>query len=294
MIGHPNPRPLLVSLAAALLLSLAAATLLRLLPWGRSLSSADLNSPLELLLQVSGQNASEPQRIAPPPPRPAYWISPLQGLCPALDRSLQRRLLQLQAKILQRTTLRRIDPSNYGQRYRLDGFGNPVDPTPKVIVLHETVYGLSSALNTFATAHANDADQVSYHSLVGLDGELVRVVDPDDRAFGAGFSAFNNQWVISNPKLGGSVNNFALHLSLETPLDGENEGAAHSGYTDVQYDTMALELSHWMRRYRISPEHITTHQHVDLGGERADPRSFDWSQLAVRLKALGVICTQRR
>jgi N-acetyl-anhydromuramyl-L-alanine amidase AmpD len=45
-----------------------------------------------------------------------------------------------------------------------------------------------------------------------------------------------------------------------------------------------------MERYAIPPEHITTHRHVDLGLERADPRSFDWQKLQIRLAALGFLC----
>ena len=239
-----HSKPLLASLAAAALLSLSGLALFRIHPWSASRATADSNGVLDLLMQVSSQHVSEPDRVAPPPPSHASWMSPLRGQCPALDLSLRHRLLQLQARIRGRTPLRRIDPSNFGTRFRLDAYGTPVDPTPKVIVLHETVYGLSSALNTFKTNHVDDSDQVSYHSLVGLDGELVRVVDPRLRAFGAGYSAFNHQWVITNPKVGGSINNFALHLSLETPEDGENEAAEHSGYTQAQYDTMEIGRAH--------------------------------------------------
>lgn len=288
-----HSRPILLSLAGAVLLAAAGLALFRGLPWSPSQAPAESNNVLDLLLQTSGQRVSEPEPVAPAPPRQASWASPLQGQCPALDSAVQARLLRLQSRIHRNTPLQRIDPSNFGQRYRLDAFGSPIDPTPKVIVLHETVYGLSSALNTFKTPHADDADQVSYHSLIGLDGELVRVVDPRLRAFGAGYSAFNNEWVITNPKVGGSINNFALHLSLETPEDGENEAAGHSGYTQAQYDTMAIELSQWMRRFSIPVEHITTHRHVDLGGERADPRSLDWNELAVRFRALGLLCGGR-
>jgi N-acetyl-anhydromuramyl-L-alanine amidase AmpD len=49
-------------------------------------------------------------------------------------------------------------------------------------------------------------------------------------------------------------------------------------------------LADWMRRFDIPADHITTHRHVDLGLERADPRSFDWKALQVRLAALGVLC----
>jgi N-acetyl-anhydromuramyl-L-alanine amidase AmpD len=126
--------------------------------------------------------------------------------------------------------------------------------------------------------------------LIGEDGRIIQALDPAKRAFGAGYSAFDGEWVITNPKVGGSINNFALHLSLETPLDGENNALGHSGYSQAQYDAMALVLAHWMRRYNISAENITTHRHVDLGGERADPRSFNWNELKERLIALGVLC----
>ena len=37
----------------------------------------------------------------------------------------------------------------------------------------------------------------------------------------------------------------------------------------------------------LPPAAITTHRHVDMGGERSDPRSFDWSALQRRLASLG-------
>jgi N-acetyl-anhydromuramyl-L-alanine amidase AmpD len=183
-----------------------------------------------------------------------------------------------------------VDPTNFGERFRRDAFGRAVDPTPRLVVLHETVYGLRSAIHTFTTAHPNDEDQVSYHALIGEDGEVVQLLDPSKRAFGAGNSAFNGQWVVTNPKVGGSVNNFALHVSLETPLDGENDNAGHSGYSSAQYDSLAALLADWMGRYPITLETITTHRAVDLGGERSDPRSFNWQALQERLQNLGLLC----
>jgi N-acetyl-anhydromuramyl-L-alanine amidase AmpD len=183
-----------------------------------------------------------------------------------------------------------IHPTNFGERFNRDAYGNPVDPTPQLVVLHETVYGIGSAINTFVTPHPRDEDQVSYHSLIGGDGSVVQVLDPSKRAFGAGNSAFNGRWVVTNSKVGGSINNFALHISLETPLDGEDDGPAHSGYTSAQYDALAALLAGWMQRFPIPPSHITTHRAVDLGGERADPRSFRWSELQTRLQNLGLLC----
>jgi N-acetyl-anhydromuramyl-L-alanine amidase AmpD len=227
---------------------------------------------------------------APAPPQQSTWISPLSRQCGVQDRTLRQRLQALQRDLPSRTRRVSIDPSNYGERTTRDAYGNNVDTTPSLVVLHETVYGIGSAINTFTTHHPHDQDQVSYHLLIGEDGQVVETLDPSKRAFGAGYSAFKGRWDVTNPNMDGSVNNFALHLSLETPLDGEDADSAHSGYSSLQYDALAVVLANWMRQYRIPFDHITTHRYVDLGGERADPRSFDWNALQVRLAALDALC----
>ena len=242
-------------------------------------------------LRDHGALMLQPQRQrVPDPPAQAAWISPLRRQCHSGDPSLRQRLLTLQQTLPQRLERLRINPSNYAERLGRDAYGNPLDTTPSLVVLHETVYGLDSAINTFTTHHPQDADQVSYHLLIGEQGRVVETLDPSKRAFGAGYSAFRGRWVITNPAMAGSVNNFALHLSLETPLDGEDSEPGHSGYSTSQYDNLAVVLADWMRRYRIPFDAITTHRHVDLGLERADPRSFDWAALQRRLAALGALC----
>ena len=227
----------------------------------------------------------------PSPPKQQAWVSPLQRTCSKPgDTALIQRLHALRQQLPQRIETLTIDPSNYGQRYSRDAYGNPLRPQPSLVVLHETVYGIGSAINTFTTHHPDDADQVSYHVLIGEQGRIVQALDPAKRAYGAGYSAFRGRWVITNPAMAGSVNNFALHVSLETPLDGEDADLSHSGYTTAQYDALAVLLADWMQRYRIPFDHITTHRHVDLGLERADPRSFNWQQLQIRLAALGALC----
>lgn len=270
-----------VAVGTAALVCGGLAWLLSGLRWSGQERGAD--GLLELMQATPGA-AARISRPAPRPPRAERWRSPMASVCPTVEPDLVERMASLQ--LAPRSI--RTDPSNFGERFEFDAFGNRIDPTPRVVVLHETVYGIESAISTFLTHHPRDEDQVSYHSLVGLDGEVVQVLDPSKRAFGAGNSAFQGAWVVTNPKVGGSINNFALHLSLETPLDGENASSSHSGYTDDQYDATALVLADWMRRFDIPWENITTHRHVDLGGERADPRSFDWSKLKARLIALGV------
>jgi N-acetyl-anhydromuramyl-L-alanine amidase AmpD len=175
-------------------------------------------------------------------------------------------------------------------RLQKDLFNQQLDPTPSLIILHETVYDLESAVNTLLTPHPSDSDQVSYHTLVARNGEIIQLVQPELRAYGAGNSAFNGRWIFSNKDLSGSINNFALHVSLETPIDGSNDFESHGGYSSEQYDSLTRVLADWMVRYEIPADRITTHKFVDLGGERSDPRSFDWKQLQKRLGALDLIC----
>ena len=166
-------------------------------------------------------------------------------------------------------------PTNFGERYRQDILGNPAVLTP-LIVLHETVGSGWSAVRLFLTPHARDADQVSYHTLIMRNGKIIYLVPPDKRAFGAGNSIFRgrNGWetVRTSRTLSPSVNNFAYHISLETPPDGRHNGPRHSGYTNAQYYSLA-----WLVAKTGLPRHrITTHQAVDRSGSRQDPRSFNW------------------
>ncbi len=273
-------RPLAISVAAAGTLALG------LTSW--SLMEQGKLSSVEM--ERGRQREDNPSASVPLPPKSRSWRSPLARQCSGVDRALRSRLNQLDARSGSWRTFVKIDATNFGERYDKDAYGRVIDATPRVVVLHETVYSLSSALNTFMTPHPRDEDQVSYHTLVGQDGRVLDLVDPLSRAYGAGFSAFLGEWAITNRKLKGSINNFALHLSLETPPSGANANRSHVGYTSKQYDALALVLSGWIRSFNLPPAAITTHRHVDLGGERDDPRSFDWSKLQTRLAALGDLC----
>ena len=146
--------------------------------------------------------------------------------------ALRSRLNQLDARSGSWRAFVKIDPTNFGERYDKDAYGRVIDATPRVVVLHETVYSLSSALNTFMTPHPRDEDQVSYHTLVGQDGRVLDLVDPLSRAYGAGFSAFLGEWAITNKKLKGSVNNFASASELgDTTIRRECQPLPCVGYT---------------------------------------------------------------
>ncbi len=219
------------------------------------------------------------------------WITPLNRQCIYSKRSLlRRRLFRLNSLLLKNINKIQIDQSNYAERSLIDVTGRKLETNPSLIVIHETVYGVNSVINTFQTFHPNDNDQVSYHMLVSEKGEIYQTVHSDQRAFGAGNSSFNGESVITKKGLASSVNNFALHVSLETPIDGEDNDEEHTGYTQEQYDSLAIILSMWMEDFSIPFDRITTHNFVDLSGSRLCPRSFKWSEVQSRLALLGKLC----
>lgn len=215
--------------------------------------SADVSPPVQDYVTASPEAVPPPS--APPP-----------AVEPAPSSSSGYQPPQYQAA---------VHPSNYGERFAQDAQGRPVD-NDWIIVLHETVGSGMSAVNHFQTPHLNDADQVSYHALIWADGTVVYLVPPEKRAYGAGNSVFDGErgieTVTTNPDLPPSVNNFAYHISLETPPDGrEGRSAVHSGYTQAQYQSLAWLIA----RTGVPDRRITTHREVDRSGNRADPRSFD-------------------
>ncbi|MEP0914459.1 peptidoglycan recognition protein family protein [Leptolyngbya sp. GB1-A1] len=178
------------------------------------------------------------------------------------------------------------NPTNYGDRVSHDVFGRPVNNAP-IIVLHETVGSADSALELFRAAHSDESRQASYHSIIRLDGTIVYVVSPEKRAFGAGNSAFKGpnglEAVKTHRQFAPSVNNFAYHISLETPEDGEDNQTTHSGYTDAQYQSLAWLIA----RTPVPVERITTHRDVDQSESRMDPRSFDGNKFLRLLAQYG-------
>jgi hypothetical protein len=166
-------------------------------------------------------------------------------------------------------------PTNYGERVKQDIFGAIVR-NPFIVVLHETVGSADSAVNLFQTPnYTKNGNQVSYHTLIRLDGTLIHTVPFKYRAYGAANSVFvganGPESIQTNPEVPASVNNFAYHFSLETPPDGRNNADSHSGYTAPQYRSLA-----WLVKYtKVPEERITYHKTVDRTHSRKDPRSFD-------------------
>ena len=193
---------------------------------------------------------------------------------PAATQDLALNLAQTTPNYTPREEIELADPTNYGDRYLTDIYGQPVHNN-FIVVIHETVGSARSAITLFQTPHPRDEDQVSYHTLITQDGTVVYIVPPEKRAFGAGNSVFDGpngpEAVLTNPSFPASVNNFAYHVSLETPADGRGNGRQHSGYTEAQYQSLAWLLA----RTDVPDSRITTHRAVDRSGSRIDPRTFN-------------------
>jgi N-acetyl-anhydromuramyl-L-alanine amidase AmpD len=179
-----------------------------------------------------------------------------------------------------------VDPSNYGDRYTADINGVPFNNQP-IIVIHETTNSTSSAINFFQTPHNDENLQASYHSIIALDGRVIYLVPPEKRAFGAGNSVFKGvngiETVQTNPNLPPSVNNFAYHVSLESPADawGKSNIKGHSGYTEAQYNSLAWLIA----QSQVPDDRITTHRAVDVANGKVDPLSFDGDKFLNKLRS---------
>ena len=168
--------------------------------------------------------------------------------------------------------------TNYGERHTVDFEGRQLISSPQLIVLHETVSSGLATLNNFKTAHPRDENQASYHMLIEIDGSLIRVVPDNNRAYGAGMSAFGDFTQRIKANSVGSINNVALHIGLVSPADGRGNGASHSGYSNEQYSTLAKQVLLWQAKYGIPMTRVTTHFAVDRSHSRYDPRSFNWNE----------------
>ncbi len=214
--------------------------------------------------------------------------SPVKTKSPVKNNqsTLKYRTTAAFAKYRPRYEIAKVDPSNYGERYAKDAHGLPLSNEP-IVVIHETSNSASSAVNFFQTPHTDESVQASYHSLIKLDGTVVYLVPPDKRAFGAGNSVFvsskGTETVQTNPALPPSVNNFAYHVSLETPPDawGMNNIKSHSGYTEAQYNSLAWLLA----QTQIPIARFTTHKAVDISGRKVDPLSFDANKFLSLIRA---------
>lgn len=195
------------------------------------------------------------------------------GIEPLSDNDLVacRKLLRLEEE-----KFAPAHPDNFGGRDARDILGRQIPNKPSLIVLHETVISAPATIDLLQTPHPDDNDQASYHMLVSQKGDLIRIVPDVSRAYGSGYSRFGDFTIHSKSPTNFSINNIALHISLETPADGRGDVSSHSGYADVQYNSLAKHVLLWQAKYGIPIFRLTTHASVDRSHSRYDPRTFRW------------------
>lgn len=218
--------------------------------------------------QITKSRSSSGERL------PAVQFLASSGLEPVRGEALVscKRDLGLKAEIHAPA-----DRTNYGQRAVKDVLGRQIPNQPALIVLHETVLPAADTVSLFRTPHVRDADQMSYHVLIDRSGRLIRIVPDQYRAYGSGYSAFGDFTIHTKSRTNFSINNVALHISLESPVDGRGDADSHSGYTRNQYDTLAKQILLWQAAHGIPITRVTTHANVDRSHSRYDPRSFRWN-----------------
>lgn len=248
-------------------------------PWTRQANES------QSLLDLQESNTGEHHERSTPPPR---LLEPeASGLRPESKSQVAECQLALALPAEQEVP---ADPTNFGTRYTQDAWGRRIAAAPLIIVLHETVLGAKETISLFQTPHPRDEDQVSYHMLIDRDGSRLRIVGDEQRAFGAGMSAFGDVTQRIRPGSAGSINNVALHVSLVSPSDGREDTDAHSGYTDKQYASLAGQILLWQATYGIPLTRVTTHSAVDRSRSRYDPRSFRWDRFDAHYRTSAKLC----
>jgi len=234
---------------------------------------------------VKSQGAStEIERLQTPPP--------IFELADTRLQPINQKILEHCAKTLSlpKEILRIADPSNFGERQKLDSWGRSLQHRPQIIVLHETVISAPQTIKLFQTHHPEDDQQLSYHLLIDRDGSRLRIVPDDKRAYGSGMSAFGDFTQRTKSASVGSINNVSLHVSLVSPSDGSDDRESHSGYTDAQYKNLAGQVLLWQAAFGIPMTRVTTHAAVDRSHSRYDPRSFRWNRFDDHYRAASALC----
>lgn len=131
--------------------------------------------------------------------------------------------------------------------------------TPTLIVIHGDA-GKSDA-GTVSWIMSEQA-RVSYHYLVGRDGEVYRFVDEAEKAWHAGKSTFHGE------EVAGSVNPISVGVAFAN--DGQEP------YRDVQYVEGGKLVAGICKRWQI-PIHRTRGHFEVSPGRKTDPWDhFDW------------------
>lgn len=138
---------------------------------------------------------------------------------------------------------------------------------PLLFVIHETNVDIETSL----MLHNDPQYYGSYHAVIDRPGTIHYLVPAESKAFAAAESVFHNLTTGEDEAINGSVDDFAYHVALETPVDGiKFNYSTHTGYTIQQYNTLA-----WLAHSTgVQRERIITHGQI-REPEIIEPRCFN-------------------
>jgi len=149
---------------------------------------------------------------------------------------------------------------------------------PLLFVIHET----NTDIETSLRLHNDPEYYGSYHAIIERTGVIHYLTPADSKAFAAAKSSYSNLITGEIEEMNGSVDDFAFHVSLETPPDGVSFNYdSHSGYTEQQYQSLA-----WLARSTgVETHRIVTHGQV-RDPQTTEPRCFNRGELQRRIESL--------
>lgn len=133
-----------------------------------------------------------------------------------------------------------------------------------LVVIHETAVSCSEVLDL----HQSPTFKASYHACIGRDGTIFYLVAPEEKAYAAASSIFMNTDG-EEEHVNGSVDDFAYHIALESPVAVSEHDPIEAGFTEAQYKSLAWLIS----KTGINFDRVTTHGAIKLA-QTNEPQNF--------------------
>ncbi len=171
------------------------------------------------------------------------------------------------------------------------------------LLLHYTANESLGAAVDLMRTHGTSA-----HYIVGLDGEVRRLVRESNRAWHAGQSAWNGKDQVNHFSIGIELVNFGWAEALEagklrrTQDDGvvyatatpaaviddrpASQGFLWAGYPEAQLAALLPLVKDIVKRNKIDPTQVIGHEHVAPGRKRDPGPAFPWPRISAALAAL--------
>lgn len=144
-------------------------------------------------------------------------------------------------------------------------FGNRREgKTPTMIILH---YTAASSAEVALNWMQDPEGKVSAHYLVDVDGEVIRLVAEDKRAWHAGKSFWAGEADINSCSIGIEIQNLGVV-------------SGHHPYPDIQIESVINLCRDIIRRHNIPAKNILGHSDVAPQRKQDPGELFPWQRLA--------------